>query len=66
MGTLVTGKWEPYQYLAESIKKFPKQEEFKVIITFFYHFLMYYSNSILLQYYELFTAYDRYEWFQKY
>ncbi|XP_047363850.1 2-methoxy-6-polyprenyl-1,4-benzoquinol methylase, mitochondrial [Vespa velutina] len=32
IGTLVTGKWEPYQYLAESIKKFPKQEEFKHMI----------------------------------
>lgn len=32
MGTLITGKWQPYQYLVESIRKFPKQEEFKHMI----------------------------------
>lgn len=30
MGKLIAGQWEPYQYLVESIRKFPKQEELKV------------------------------------
>lgn len=30
LGTLIAGEWQPYQYLVESIRKFPKQEEFKV------------------------------------
>ncbi|XP_011315459.1 2-methoxy-6-polyprenyl-1,4-benzoquinol methylase, mitochondrial [Fopius arisanus] len=32
MGMLLAGKWEPYQYLVESIRRFPKQEEFKEMI----------------------------------
>ncbi|OAD58158.1 2-methoxy-6-polyprenyl-1,4-benzoquinol methylase, mitochondrial, partial [Eufriesea mexicana] len=30
LGTLIAGEWQPYQYLVESIRKFPKQEDFKV------------------------------------
>lgn len=38
MGKLVTGQWGAYQYLVESIRKFPKQEDFKVqCITLFYY-----------------------------
>ncbi|XP_014217282.1 2-methoxy-6-polyprenyl-1,4-benzoquinol methylase, mitochondrial [Copidosoma floridanum] len=33
LGTLIAGQWQPYQYLVESIRKFPKQEEFKQMIT---------------------------------
>lgn len=29
MGQLIAGNWEPYQYLVESIRKFPKQDVFK-------------------------------------
>lgn len=32
MGQLVTGQWKPYQYLVESIRKFPNQEDFKHMI----------------------------------
>lgn len=32
MGQLISGKMEPYQYLVESIKKFPNQESFKKMI----------------------------------
>lgn len=32
MGTLIAGDWKAYQYLVESIRKFPKQEEFKEMI----------------------------------
>lgn len=32
MGTVVTGQWDAYQYLVESIRKFPEQEEFKGMI----------------------------------
>ncbi|KAK1132767.1 2-hexaprenyl-6-methoxy-1,4-benzoquinone methyltransferase [Melipona bicolor] len=32
LGTLIAGEWQPYQYLVESIRKFPKQEEFKQLI----------------------------------
>ncbi|XP_017795001.1 PREDICTED: 2-methoxy-6-polyprenyl-1,4-benzoquinol methylase, mitochondrial [Habropoda laboriosa] len=32
LGTLIAGEWQPYQYLVESIRKFPKQEDFKEII----------------------------------
>ncbi|XP_012164439.1 2-methoxy-6-polyprenyl-1,4-benzoquinol methylase, mitochondrial isoform X1 [Bombus terrestris] len=32
LGTLIAGEWQPYQYLVESIRKFPKQEEFKDMI----------------------------------
>jgi len=35
MGKLIMGKWKPYQYLIESIRKFPKQEDFKVKNAFF-------------------------------
>ncbi|KYM92763.1 Ubiquinone biosynthesis methyltransferase COQ5, mitochondrial [Atta colombica] len=34
MGKLIVGKWKPYQYLIESIRKFPKQEDFKNMIEF--------------------------------
>ncbi|OXU25446.1 hypothetical protein TSAR_011430 [Trichomalopsis sarcophagae] len=33
LGTLIAGQWQPYQYLVESIRKFPKQEEFKEMIS---------------------------------
>lgn len=33
MGKMVMGDSEPYQYLVESIRKFPKQEAFKAMIT---------------------------------
>lgn len=32
MGQLVAGQWRPYQYLVESIRQFPAQEEFKEMI----------------------------------
>ncbi|CAG5079460.1 4-benzoquinol methylase [Cotesia congregata] len=32
MGKLIAGQWEPYQYLVESIRKFPKQDELKGMI----------------------------------
>ncbi|XP_063989249.1 2-methoxy-6-polyprenyl-1,4-benzoquinol methylase, mitochondrial [Diachasmimorpha longicaudata] len=32
MGMLLAGKWQPYQYLVESIRRFPKQEDFKGMI----------------------------------
>lgn len=32
LGTLIAGEWQPYQYLVESIRKFPKQEDFKEMI----------------------------------
>ncbi|XP_076665687.1 ubiquinone biosynthesis protein COQ3, mitochondrial isoform X2 [Andrena cerasifolii] len=32
LGTLVVGEWQPYQYLVESIRKFPDQEHFKDMI----------------------------------
>ncbi|KAL6440597.1 hypothetical protein ACFW04_003232 [Cataglyphis niger] len=32
MGQLITGQWKAYQYLVESIRKFPKQEDFKDMI----------------------------------
>jgi len=30
MGHLIAGQWKAYQYLVESIRRFPKQEDFKV------------------------------------
>ncbi|KAL7301157.1 hypothetical protein TKK_0006129 [Trichogramma kaykai] len=33
LGTLIAGQYKPYQYLVESIRRFPKQEEFKSMIT---------------------------------
>uniref|UniRef100_A0A1A9W190 2-methoxy-6-polyprenyl-1,4-benzoquinol methylase, mitochondrial n=1 Tax=Glossina brevipalpis TaxID=37001 RepID=A0A1A9W190_9MUSC len=33
MGQILAGQWDPYQYLVESIRKFPKQEEFKEMIS---------------------------------
>lgn len=33
MGQILAGQWQPYQYLVESIRKFPKQEEFKNMIS---------------------------------
>ncbi|XP_029679397.1 2-methoxy-6-polyprenyl-1,4-benzoquinol methylase, mitochondrial-like [Formica exsecta] len=32
MGQLITGQWKAYQYLVESIRRFPKQEDFKDMI----------------------------------
>jgi 2-methoxy-6-polyprenyl-1,4-benzoquinol methylase len=32
MGQILAGQWQPYQYLVESIRKFPKQDDFKVMI----------------------------------
>jgi 2-methoxy-6-polyprenyl-1,4-benzoquinol methylase len=32
MGQLLAGQWQPYQYLVESIRKFPKQDRFKEMI----------------------------------
>ena len=32
LGELVAGDWKSYQYLVESIRRFPKQEEFKTMI----------------------------------
>ncbi|XP_023304585.2 2-methoxy-6-polyprenyl-1,4-benzoquinol methylase, mitochondrial [Lucilia cuprina] len=32
MGQILAGQWQPYQYLVESIRKFPKQEDFKRMI----------------------------------
>ncbi|XP_055388188.1 2-methoxy-6-polyprenyl-1,4-benzoquinol methylase, mitochondrial [Condylostylus longicornis] len=32
MGQILAGTWEPYQYLVESIRQFPKQEDFKQMI----------------------------------
>ncbi|XP_046738886.1 2-methoxy-6-polyprenyl-1,4-benzoquinol methylase, mitochondrial [Diprion similis] len=32
MGMLIAGQWEPYQYLVESIRKFPRQDDFKNMI----------------------------------
>uniref|UniRef100_A0A336LZF1 2-methoxy-6-polyprenyl-1,4-benzoquinol methylase, mitochondrial n=1 Tax=Culicoides sonorensis TaxID=179676 RepID=A0A336LZF1_CULSO len=32
MGQILAGNWEPYQYLVESIRKFPNQNEFKNMI----------------------------------
>lgn len=32
MGQILAGQWQAYQYLVESIRKFPKQEEFKEMI----------------------------------
>ncbi|XP_011495677.1 PREDICTED: 2-methoxy-6-polyprenyl-1,4-benzoquinol methylase, mitochondrial-like [Ceratosolen solmsi marchali] len=32
LGTLIAGQWQPYQYLVESIRRFPKQEKFREMI----------------------------------
>ncbi|XP_029724148.2 2-methoxy-6-polyprenyl-1,4-benzoquinol methylase, mitochondrial [Aedes albopictus] len=32
MGQILASQWQAYQYLVESIRKFPKQEEFKAMI----------------------------------
>ena len=32
MGQVVAGDWDSYQYLVESIRKFPDQERFKLMI----------------------------------
>lgn len=32
LGQLIAGQWKPYQYLVESIRKFPSQENFKGMI----------------------------------
>lgn len=41
MGQLFAGQWGAYQYLVESIRKFPKQEDFKVQYYFFFYFIIY-------------------------
>lgn len=32
LGQILAGQWQPYQYLVESIRKFPKQDDFKTMI----------------------------------
>jgi 2-methoxy-6-polyprenyl-1,4-benzoquinol methylase len=32
MGQILAQQWEPYQYLVESIRRFPKQKEFEKMI----------------------------------
>lgn len=32
MGQVLAGQWQPYQYLVESIRKFPKQDHFRDMI----------------------------------
>lgn len=32
MGQLIAGQWKPYQYLVESIRQFPNQEDFKYMV----------------------------------
>nr|CAD7440213.1 unnamed protein product [Timema bartmani] len=32
LGQLIAGQWKPYQYLVESIRQFPPQEEFRDLI----------------------------------
>lgn len=32
LGKLIAGQWQPYQYLVESIRQFPNQEKFKLMI----------------------------------
>lgn len=32
MGQVLAGQWQPYQYLVESIRKFPKQDDFQQMI----------------------------------
>lgn len=33
MGQVLAGQWQSYQYLVESIRRFPKQEDFKDMIS---------------------------------
>ncbi|XP_011203231.2 2-methoxy-6-polyprenyl-1,4-benzoquinol methylase, mitochondrial [Bactrocera dorsalis] len=44
MGQILAGQWQPYQYLVESIRQFPKQEEFKKMIEEAGFELVYYEN----------------------
>lgn len=32
MGQILAGQWQPYQYLVESIRQFPKQDDFQRMI----------------------------------
>lgn len=32
MGQILASQWQPYQYLVESIRKFPNQEQFSMLI----------------------------------
>ena len=32
MGQILASQWEPYQYLVESIRKFPRQKDFANMI----------------------------------
>jgi len=45
MGQLIVGEWKAYQYLVESIRKFPKQEDFKVKNIFLYLIIFLYINN---------------------
>ena len=33
MGKVLAGDWDSYQYLVESIRRFPKQEEFRYALS---------------------------------
>lgn len=35
MGHVITGQWKPYQYLVESIRKFPCQVRFENYFSFY-------------------------------
>uniref|UniRef100_W8AXW3 2-methoxy-6-polyprenyl-1,4-benzoquinol methylase, mitochondrial n=1 Tax=Ceratitis capitata TaxID=7213 RepID=W8AXW3_CERCA len=44
MGQILAGQWQPYQYLVESIRQFPRQEDFKKMIEDAGFELVYYEN----------------------
>lgn len=44
MGQVLAGQWQPYQYLVESIRQFPNQEEFKKMIEDAGFEMVYYKN----------------------
>ncbi|XP_054730748.1 2-methoxy-6-polyprenyl-1,4-benzoquinol methylase, mitochondrial [Anastrepha obliqua] len=44
MGQILAGQWKPYQYLVESIRQFPRQEEFKRLIEEAGFDMVYYTN----------------------
>lgn len=44
MGQLIAGQWKAYQYLVESIRKFPNQEDFKVKNIFYIYFILFFIN----------------------
>lgn len=43
MGQLIVGQWKSYQYLVESIRKFPKQEDFKVKNIYIFYLIYFIS-----------------------